>query len=68
MTHLAECTAITILHRINTNVTGTTKMNITRREWLIGSTAAALLCPTAIAQTQAPKRLTATSRVLDVNG
>lgn len=43
-------------------------MNISRREWLIGSAAAALLGPTAIAQTQAPKRLTAISRILDVNG
>jgi FtsP/CotA-like multicopper oxidase with cupredoxin domain len=44
------------------------RMNITRREWLIGSTAAGWLAASPAARAQSPKRLTATSRVLEVNG
>ncbi len=46
---------------------GITDMTITRREWLIGS-AAGLLASATRAHAQPPKRLTVTSRVLDVNG
>jgi FtsP/CotA-like multicopper oxidase with cupredoxin domain len=42
-------------------------MTITRREWLIGS-AAGLLASATWAHAQPPKRLSATSRVLDVKG
>ena len=43
-------------------------MTITRREWLIGSTAAGLLATAPMARAQTAKRLTATTRVLDVDG
>jgi FtsP/CotA-like multicopper oxidase with cupredoxin domain len=43
-------------------------MTITRREWLIGSAAIGLLATATTVRAQTEKRLTATTRVLDVNG
>ena len=59
---------MTTINHITTNIRDTIDMTISRREWFIGTAAAGLLAasPKVLAQTQ--KRLTATSRVLDVNG
>jgi FtsP/CotA-like multicopper oxidase with cupredoxin domain len=58
---------MTTINHITTNIRDTIDMTISRREWLIGAAAAGSLAasPKVLAQTQ---RLTATSRVLDVNG
>jgi FtsP/CotA-like multicopper oxidase with cupredoxin domain len=59
---------MTILNRIISNTMGTTDMTITRRDWLSGATAATLLAAAPMARAAARKRLTAASRILDVNG